>query len=51
LFRGHDFYSGLFAERRKPHINGKGKYQAGKARRLPMYYEVADELVVAMKFL
>jgi len=28
LLRGHDFYSGLFAEHRKPAVNAKGKPQA-----------------------
>jgi hypothetical protein len=37
LFRGHDFYLGLFVERRKPQVTAKGKHQAhNDARRLPM---------------
>jgi len=27
-YRGHDFYLGLWMERRKPYINAKGKNQA-----------------------
>ena len=50
LLRRHDFYLGLFVERRKPQVNAKGKHQAHKdARRLPMWLEVTDESVVAMK--
>jgi hypothetical protein len=30
LYRRHDFYPGLFAEHRKPHVNAKGKHQAVK---------------------
>ncbi len=30
LFRRHDFYPGLFAERRKPNADVKGKVQAIK---------------------
>ncbi len=32
LFRRHEFYPGLFAERRKPHVNVKGKVQAVKCK-------------------
>ena len=32
LLRGHDFYPGLFAERRKPHVNAKGKAQVRKCK-------------------
>ena len=32
LFRGHDFYSGLFAEHRKPHGNVKRKAKYENAR-------------------
>ena len=36
LFRGHDFYPGLFVERRKPHVNEKeerkGKQQVLKCK-------------------
>ncbi len=32
LFRRHEFYPGLFAERRKPHVNAKGKVQAVKCK-------------------
>jgi len=32
LLRGHDFYPGLFAERRKPHVNVKGKAQVRKCK-------------------
>ena len=28
LWRGHEFFPGLFTERRKPHGNIKGKHQA-----------------------
>jgi hypothetical protein len=36
LFRGHDFYSGLFVEHRKPHDNVKRKAKYEKARLLLM---------------
>ena len=32
LHRRHDFYLGLFAERRKPYVDVKGKVQAIKCR-------------------
>ena len=51
LFRGHDFYPGLFMEHGKPYSNVKGKVQVEKIRLLPKYYKVADEPVVVMKFL
>ncbi len=51
LFRGHDFYPGLFVEHRKPHGNVKRKSKYENARLLLMYHEVADEPVVAMKVL
>jgi hypothetical protein len=51
LFRGHDFYSGLFVEHGKPLADVKRKTQAQTASRLLKQQEVADELVVAMKFL
>jgi len=36
LLRRHEFYLGLFAERRKPHDNAKGKPKYVNARLLPM---------------
>ena len=51
LLRGHDFYPGLFVERRKPYNNVKGNAKYENARLLPMYYKVADEPVVAKKVL
>lgn len=51
LLRGHDFYSGLFVEHRKPCGNAKGKHQVGETRRLPMCLKVADEPVVVKKYL
>lgn len=51
LLRRHEFYPGLFVERRKPHDNAKRKAKYANARLLLMYHEVADESVVALKVL
>jgi 4-hydroxyphenylpyruvate dioxygenase-like putative hemolysin len=32
LYRRYDFYPGLFAERRKPYVDVKGKVQAIKCK-------------------